>query len=250
MSTFKIAITHPDLIVDLDFNRIDKGFKVGEGKTFLGGADQSSAAGIVSHKFWPRCKAKGTAIVEKQFHEIEAHGMFVHAIQGMQPQLIASKWNFIDFQAENAALSMMQFTTTKQYGGIEVNQGSIVINDKLVSVSVQNNVELMDLQKDPETGYAIPKHVKLTWKGHTIQEGDVPVKPVSVVMMVPLLNLIDKIDILAEIPWFLKKIVQTFVVKPYVYQWLDEATAKVTIGDEKFEFPGKCYQELVFVSAF
>jgi hypothetical protein len=252
MSSFKIAIKHPDLIVNLDFDRIDKGFKVGEGKTYLGGADQSSAAGIVSHKFWPRCKAKGTVIIEKQFHEIEAHGMFVHAIQGMQPQLVASKWNFIDFQAENAALSMMQFTTTKQYGGVEVNQGSIVINDKLISVSVQNNVELIDLQKDPQTKYDIPKRVKLTWKGKTIQEkgSDEQPKPVSVVMMVPLGNLIDKIDILAEIPWFLKKIVQTFVVKPYVYQWLDEATAEVTIGDEKFEFPGKCYQELVFVSAF
>ncbi|CAO3625068.1 unnamed protein product [Mucor hiemalis] len=251
MSKFKVSITHPELIMDVDFERIDKGFKVGEGKTYLGGKDQKSAAGIVSHKFWPRCAAKGTVIIEKQLHELEAHGMFIHAIQGMQPQLCASKWNFIDFQAEDAALSIMQFTTTKQYGGIEVNQGSIVLKDKLVCVSVENNVQLFDLKKDEKTGYEIPQRVKLTWKGKTIKDkSDEEVKDVSVEMVFELKNLIDKIDILAEIPWFLKKIVQTFVVKPYVYQWLDDATAEITIGDEKFSCPGKCYQELVFVSAF
>ncbi|KAI9360153.1 oxidative stress survival, Svf1-like protein [Pilaira anomala] len=250
-SRFKISITHPELIADLDYVRIDKGFKVGEGKTFLGGKDQSSAAGIVSHKFWPRCAATGTIIIEKQYYEVDAYGMFIHAIQGMQPQLIASKWNFIDFQAKDAALSMMQFTTTKQYGGVEVNQGSIVLHDKLISVCVENNVELLDLKKDTETDYDIPQSVKLTWKGKTVKENpNDQIKDVSVVMVVPLKNLIDKIDILAEIPWFLKKIVQTFVVKPYVYQWLDEATAEITVGDEKFTCPGKCYQELVFVSAF
>lgn len=251
LSKFKISITHPDLIVELDYVRIDRGFKVGEGKTYLGGQDKSSAAGIVSHKFWPRCTAKGIIIVDKEFFDIDAYGMFIHAIQGMQPQLIASNWNFIDFQADNAALSMMQFTTTKQYGGVEVNQGSLVLNDKLVCVSVENSVELLDLVKDSETEYGIPQRVKLSWKGKTIVENNTDEeKDVSIVMVVPVKNLIDKIDILAEIPWFLKKLVQTFVVKPYIYQWLDDATAKIAIGNETIECPGRCYQELVFVSGF
>ncbi len=250
MSKFKISITHPELIADVDFVRIDKGFKVGEGKTYLGGKDQSSAAGIVSHKFWPRANAKGTVIIEKQLYELEAYGMFIHAIQGIQPQLVASKWNFIDFQSNDAALSMMQFTTTKQYGGVEVNQGSIVVKDKLISVSVENNVEMLDLKKDEETGYDIPQRVKLTWKGKTIKENNEEPKDVSVVMFIDLKNLVDKIDILAAMPWALKKLVQTLVVNPYVYQWLDEATAEITIGDEKVTSSGKCYQELVFVSAF
>jgi hypothetical protein len=184
--------------------------------------------------------------VDKEFFEVDAYGMFIHAIQGMQPQLIASKWNFIDFQADNAALSIMQFTTTKQYGGVEVNQGSIVVDDKLYSVCVENDVELLDLVKDEDTGYDIPQRVKLTWKGKTLEDGE----DIAVEMIVSVKNLIDKIDILSEIPWFLKKLVQTFVVKPYIYQWLDGATAEITIGDKKIEATGKCYQELVFVSAF
>ncbi|KAG0776000.1 hypothetical protein G6F22_012893 [Rhizopus arrhizus] len=156
---YKINITHPELVVSLEFKRVDKGFKVGEGKTYLGG-DNASAAGFVSHKFWPRAESKGTFIINHQVHEIEGDGMFVHAIQGMQPQLIASNWNFIDFHSKEASIGMMQFQTTKQYGSVNINQGSLVLNNQLVCVSVDNHVELMDLEKDPETEYDIPKRVK------------------------------------------------------------------------------------------
>ncbi|KAL1934833.1 hypothetical protein VTP01DRAFT_7015 [Rhizomucor pusillus] len=250
--TYKVQITHPEVVVSLDFTRVDRGFKVGEGKTYLGGGDQSSAAGFVSHKFWPRAVAKGTFIIDKVLHEVEGNGMFIHAIQGMQPQLIASNWNFVDFQAPNAALSMMQFQTTKQYGAININQGSIVLNEKLISVSVENTVELLDLQKDPDTDYDIPQHIKLTWKGKTIKEEGSQEEPkdVTVTMTVAVKNLVDKIDVLNEIPWFLKKLVQTFVVKPYIYQWLDTATAEIVVGEEKVQVEGRCFQELVFVSGF
>ncbi|KAF7726025.1 putative cell survival pathways protein [Apophysomyces ossiformis] len=249
-TTYQVQITHPELVVSLDFTRVDRGFKVGEGKTYLGG-DQSSSAGFVSHKFWPRAQAKGTFIVEKILHEVEGDGMFIHAIQGMQPQLIASNWNFVNFQAPGTALSMMQFQTTKQYGAIEINQGSLVLNDKLICVSVDNHVELLDLQKDPDTQYDIPRKIKLTWRGKTIaEEENQETKDVSITMVVNIKNLVDKIDVLAEIPWFLKKLVQTFVVKPYIYQWLDTATAEIVVGDEKVEVEGKCFQELVFVSGF
>lgn len=248
---YKVNITHPELVVSLEFKRVDKGFKVGEGKTYLGG-DNASAAGFVSHKFWPRAESKGTFIINHQVHEIEGDGMFVHAIQGMQPHLIASNWNFIDFHSKEASIGMMQFQTTKQYGSVNINQGSLVLNNKLICVSVDNHVELMDLEKDPETEYDIPKRVKLTWKGKTIKEQESDeTKDVTIVMVVEIKNLIDKIDVLAEIPFVIRKIVQAFVVKPYIYQWLDKATAEITIGDQaKFLTEGRCFQELVFVSGF
>lgn len=248
---YKVNITHPELVVSLEFKRVDKGFKVGEGKTYLGG-DNASAAGFVSHKFWPRAESKGTFIINHQVHEIEGDGMFVHAIQGMQPQLIASNWNFIDFHSKEASIGMMQFQTTKQYGSVNINQGSLVLNNKLICVSVDNHVELMDLEKDTETEYDIPKRVKLTWKGKTIKEQESDeTKDVTIVMVVEIKNLIDKIDVLAEIPFVIRKIVQAFVVKPYIYQWLDKATAEITIGDQaKFLTEGRCFQELVFVSGF
>jgi hypothetical protein len=246
---FKINITHPELVVSLDFDRIDQGFKVGEGRTYLGG-DKSSAAGFVSHKFWPRCIAKGTFIVNQEIHEVQGDGMFIHAIQGMQPQLIASNWNFVNFHSKEASIAMMQFQTTKQYGSVNINQGSLVLNDKLICVSVENQVELLNLKKDEETEYDIPETVKMTWNGKTIeQEGEEP-KDVSITIISEPRNLLDKIDVLAEIPYFVRKIVQSLIVKPYIYQWIDKTTAEITIGDEKTTVEGYCFQELVFVSGF
>ncbi|KAI8077054.1 oxidative stress survival, Svf1-like protein [Thamnidium elegans] len=245
---YKINITHPEIVVSLDFTRVDRGFKVGEGKTYLGG-NKASAAGFVSHKFWPRCEAKGTFIVNQQIHEVEGDGIFIHAIQGMQPQLIASNWNFVNFHSKEASITMMQFQTTKQYGSVNINQGSLVLNDKLVCVSVENEVELLNRKKDEDTDYDIPEKIKLTWKGKTLKEDGEP-KDVSIVMLVEPKNLIDKIDVLAEIPYFLRKIVQSLIVKPYIYQWLDKSTAEITIGDEKTIVEGYCFQELVFVSEF
>ncbi|KAI9477951.1 MAG: oxidative stress survival, Svf1-like protein [Benjaminiella poitrasii] len=240
---FKINITHPELVVSLDFDRVDRGFKVGEGKTYLG----NNNAGFVSHKFWPRAHAKGTFIVNKAVHEIEGDGMFIHAIQGMQPHLIASHWNFVNFHSDRVSLGTMRFQTTKQYGAAHVNQGSLMLDGRLLMVSVENGVELLDLVKDDETDYDIPKKVKLSWKGKTIEDN----KEVSVVMTVKVKNLVDKIDVLTEIPYVIRKLMQTFVVKPYIYQWLDKATAEIKIGDDPVILSeGYCFQELVFVSSF
>ncbi|CEP07964.1 hypothetical protein [Parasitella parasitica] len=246
---YKINITHPELVVSLDFERVDRGFKVGEGKTYLGG-DKSSAAGFVSHKFWPRCVVKGTFIVNKNVFETEGDGIFIHAIQGMQPQLIASNWNFVNFQADRASIAMMQFQTTKQYGSVNINQGSLVLDDKLVCVSIDNSVELLDLQKDEDTQYDIPQTIKFRWKGKEIKEEGQEPKDVHITMTTEPRVLIEKIDVLAEIPYVIRKLVQSMIVKPYIYQWIDKATAEITIGDELTIVEGHCFQELVFVSNF
>ncbi|GAN03294.1 survival factor 1 [Mucor ambiguus] len=246
---YKLNITHPELVVSLDFERVDRGFKVGEGKTYLGG-DKSSAAGFVSHKFWPRCTVKGTFIVNQKIFESEGDGIFIHAIQGMQPQLIASNWNFVNFQSDKASIAMMQFQTTKQYGSVNINQGSLVLNDRLVCVSIDNSVELLDLKKDEDTQYDIPQTIKLTWKGKTIKEEGQEPKDVLITMTTEPRGLIEKIDVLAEIPYVIRKLVQSLIVKPYIYQWIDKSTAEITIGDEKTTVEGHCFQELVFVSSF
>ncbi|KAJ2962492.1 hypothetical protein NQZ79_g2318 [Umbelopsis isabellina] len=240
-SKYSVSIKHPDLVVSLELERVDRGFKVGEGKAYLG------SAGFVSHKFWPRCQAKGTFIVEGAVHDVEGLSTFIHAIQGMQPQLIASNWNFCNFQSPEATLTMMQFQTTKQYGAVDVNQGALVLDGKLTCVSVDNHLELSDLEVDPETEYEIPKTIKLTWNGKTIEED---AKDVKITMTVSVSNLLDKIDVLNEIPWVIRKLVQTFVVKPYIYQWLDKGTASIQIGDKVITTEGHCFQELVFVSGF
>ncbi|KAG8816310.1 putative cell survival pathways protein, partial [Serendipita sp. 399] len=83
------------------------GVKIGKsphgGFTYFG-TNKDKADGYVVHRFWPQTKVTGhltlgtpgsaasggTAHIE----EFRGHGMLVHAIQGMRPNLVASRWNF------------------------------------------------------------------------------------------------------------------------------------------------------------
>ncbi len=56
--------------------------------------------------------------------EANGQGMFVQAIQGMRPNLVATRWNFGNFQSkENHGTSaiVMEFTTTSGYGKVDAS---------------------------------------------------------------------------------------------------------------------------------
>ncbi|KAF9437812.1 putative cell survival pathways protein, partial [Entomortierella beljakovae] len=238
---FTVQVTNPpDLIVSLTFERVAKSYMIGEGKSFFGD-------GYVSHKFWPACKVDGMMIVDGKAHDMAGQGTFVHAVQGMRPHLVASKWSYVDFSGKNAdhkaKLSLVQFTTPEYYGSTTVTQGSIVLDGALVAVTVDNKTEFVTTEHDEETGYNPPTDVNYVWEGKTLEGG----KTFKAVLNVKPKGLCQKVDLLAEIPWALRKIVSTFVAKPIIYQWYDEATAVVTVGDEEYKVSGNVYHEATFV---
>ncbi|CEH18890.1 SVF1-LIKE PROTEIN YDR222W-RELATED [Ceraceosorus bombacis] len=99
------------------------GWKLGAGpeggKSFFG-SNAANPDGYVIHRFWPRTSTTGHILIKGQAIDAKGQGMFIHAIQGMRPNLVASRWNFANFQSEDlagvAAISM-EFTTTSDYGG-------------------------------------------------------------------------------------------------------------------------------------
>jgi hypothetical protein len=50
------------------------------------------------------------------------------------------------------------------------------------------------------------------------------------------------------LPFLLRKFVQTFVTAPFVYQWFEETTAIVTMGDERIELNGTVFHENTFLT--
>jgi hypothetical protein len=199
---YTVNLTHStELIVSFEFERVDRGFKIGEGKTYFG---QDKSTGFVEHKFWPKGNVKGNIIVDGRAFDVTGVGLFVHAIQGMRPHLIASRWNFVSFQSDDASLSMCEFETTPYYGSKKVNQGSLTVANKLVGVSVKNKAQFLETMLDPDTQYNIPTKIKYTWEGTTLETNE----NFSVSLNIKLDVLMDKIDVLNEIPYFLKKIVQ------------------------------------------
>ena len=240
-----------DLQISLEIQRpaAIPGWKIGKGPQggySYFGTDPNKPEGYVIHRFWPRVRATGHVVRGGNAESVKGTGMFVHAIQGMRPNLVASAWNFAHFQSEElggVSAIQMEYTTQEKYGkkgpgsgGVVVNIGSLVVGGKLVAItaetkwpgeesqgSVISRATHVKSEHDPETGYAQPTEIVFEWKGPstvsdaagTIEarlEADlgIPAKP---------RGLIEKVDVLAEIPYVLKMAVNYVAgTKPYIYQ--------------------------------
>ncbi|KAF8588282.1 oxidative stress survival, Svf1-like protein [Ramaria rubella] len=238
------------------------GFKLGKGPAggFSNfGPDPAKREGYVVHRFWPRTMASGHIVKSGQTITANGPGMFVHAIQGMRPNLVASRWNFANFQSEECggvSAIQMEFTTLDRYGrtgsgsgGVKVNVGALVVGGKLVTVTgetawpdepltddalVKSRATHLDTHKDSDTKYSPPSRIEFEWAGpsvvHSVQ-GNISAKlAVDVGTPEAPKGLVAKVDVLAEIP----KVVKAFVnyvagTKPYIYQWLNPSTLEVSI---------------------
>jgi len=107
-----------DLKILLDVKRpaAIPGFKIGKGPKggfSYFGPDPGKPEGYVIHRFWPRSQFSGTITSSGKVTPFAGPGMFVHAIQGMRPNLVASSWNFAHFQSdEHGGVSAIQMELT------------------------------------------------------------------------------------------------------------------------------------------
>ena len=225
------------------------GYKVGKGPQggySYFGPDPQKAEGYVIHRFWPRFKATGTVIRSGKAIPVQGSGMLVHAIQGMRPNLVASSWNFAHFQSDQlggVSAIQMEFKTLDAYGkhgagsgGVVVNVGSLVVGDKLAAVtaetkwpgeapssSVVSQTTHLKPEQDPDTSYRKPTGILFDWKAPSIipgARGTIEAKlQVDLGSVAEPKGLIEKVDVLAEIPYVLRVAVNYVAgTKPYIYQ--------------------------------
>ncbi|KAI0322595.1 oxidative stress survival Svf1-like protein [Amylostereum chailletii] len=280
-----------DVVISLEVRRPVgvPGFKTGKGPKggySYFGPDLDTPEGYVVHRFWPHTVTAGHVLLKGKVVPVKGPGMFVHAIQGMRPNLIAARWNFVHFQSKahgGVAAIQMEFTTTDGYGRkgagsgfVTANVGSLVVGGKLVSVTAEtkwpdatqeDNAEVVSRAThlksllDPETGYHQPTELLFKWRGPSIlaeapgtiegtlsvDVGD-PEKPKG---------LIEKVDVLAEIPGVVKAVVSYVAgAKPYIYQWINPAKLVLTGPDTiapglsgGLEAEGHAYVEATFISS-
>lgn len=227
------------------------GFKIGKGPTggfSYFGHDKKNADGYVIHRFWPRDIATGLIVHKGQAISVKGPGMFVHAIQGMRPNLVAARWNFAHFQSEQhggVSAVQMEFTTTDSYGRkgagsgfVKVNVGSLVLGGKLAAVTAEttwpdeeppvaagviSRAVHSKKMHDPDTGYDAPTEFVFRWAGPSII-ADAP-GAIDATLTQDVGNpdaykgLIEKVDFLAEIPYVIKTMVNYVAgTKPFIYQ--------------------------------
>lgn len=127
---------------------------------------------------------------------------------------LAARWNFVDFQSPNYSAIMMEYITPPSYGSTVVNVGGIAVDGKIICAGSSNSAEHTSVTEDPENDWPEPTSVRYLWSG-TTKEGE----SVSAELVGSLGKRLDKVDVMAKVPSFVKSIVGGVAgTKPFIYQ--------------------------------
>ncbi|RKP03087.1 hypothetical protein CXG81DRAFT_9996, partial [Caulochytrium protostelioides] len=244
--SFNIHLHQGDIKLDVRIDGdVEKyAYKVNSGRKNFYESDPT--AGHIQACFISKMTSSGQIAVKGKPYNAAGQAMLVCAVQA-KPQT-CGRWNFMTLQNEKDALMMYQFELPDlsplgyQYSVKRENWASIVLDGKQIAVTVDNIAEHRDTELDSFCGFPVPKTIYYKWNG-TTEDG----KPVTAELSVPLTHLCDKIDLLAEMPWMVRKIVQTLITAPYVYQWLQHGKATITVDGQTRTIEGNGMFETCFM---
>lgn len=230
-------------IVNIKVSKACPGFQAGKTGKTLYGTDLENPWGFMRHAFWPRCNVEGTITTKDGPIDFKGRGLYSYALQGMKPHHAGARWNFVDFQGPNYSGLMMEFTTPPSYGSTVVNVGSITKDGEIIYAGCSNQAIHKAIKQDDENDWPEPTEVKWVWVGKTKDSKDF-----GAVIEGPLGDRVDRVDVMAEVPGFVKKIVAGAAgTKPYIYQYTPKATLKIKIGDEEILEDGQVFTEATFI---
>lgn len=248
--------------LEVTVKNVAKGFKIGSNGTSLYGTDAQSPWGSMRHVFWPRALMNGKISIRKGEKEIDlsdANCMYVMAMQGMKPHHAAARWNFLNFQGPTSSMVVMEFTTPPSYGSSTVGVSGITKDGKLLFTATDVKVTHIDAATD-EVGWPAPKKIKFESTGPAIEATDDQVKEKDPKVIYKSVvdgdlegpeHLVERVDVMAELPMFVKKVATGLSgAKPYIYQFSDKKM-KIAITNPDgtvFEEEGHGYCETTFIS--
>ncbi|KAJ3393431.1 putative cell survival pathways protein [Entophlyctis sp. JEL0112] len=239
---YKISVNiGEEAAVDVSFEPVCGGFKVNDGRTLFG---ESPVEGFVEAEFVPKATVIGSVTFDGVKKNVAGSGLFLHALQ-CSPQYV-SKWTFLNFQTKDDSIMLYEFDMPKEssYALTCASTGSIVRNGKLLAVTTANRaVHVQKELDDAFSGYEVPTQLFLVWTGKTKDTNE----DVRIEMSILQANMLDRIDVLSELPFLLRKLIQTFVTAPFVYQWYEDVVARVTVGGSTSELRGRAFVESTFL---
>lgn len=240
------STVNPNCAVDLKFTRKAPGFAVGKNGTSTFGTDPKNPWGSVSHAFWARCAVEGTITTKEKTYDLAGRGVFIPALQGMKPQHVASRWNFINFQTPSFSAIMMEYTTPPSYGSTVVNVGGILKDGEIVYGGATNKITHTSSEQDPESEWPESTSIKWEWTGKSADGQDIHAQVDG-----PLGKRLDRVDVMGEVPGFIKSIAGSVAgARPYIFQFSprEKLSLKLKIGDTETTEEGFMFSESTFIS--
>lgn len=208
------SMTDPKSVVNMTVRQAAPGFVCGKDGKALFGTDLKNPWGTMRHAFWPRSVAEGTITTPDGPIDFKGKALFIHALQGMKPHHAAARWNYANFQGKNVSAIMMEYTTPPSYGSTVVNVAGIARDGEIITGGCAGKATHTKVKKDDKNSWPEPEAIKFEWIGKT-KDG----KPVEAVLETDLGERLDRIDVMAEVPGFVKQIVSGAAgTRPYIYQ--------------------------------
>ncbi|PIA16897.1 hypothetical protein COEREDRAFT_86656 [Coemansia reversa NRRL 1564] len=236
----------------LEFVRKSDGYKIGDGKNYIGD-------GIAQHSFYPTGEVTAQGEVGGTKFESKGLAMFVHAHSGnIMPYNVGAEWNTVFFvghpesipvdqrtTANSSTYHVLQYTTPKSYGSVSCSNAGLTDSNGLRAIFSNTQVEHHDLVEDKNgSGYSLPDRVVFTSTGKTVDG-----KSAKVVFDSKPTQRLHDIDVLREMPYVLRRLVQALITKPFVFERLEKDT-KVRIeieGEEPYTLVGVAFDELTLM---
>ncbi|KAK5015132.1 putative cell survival pathways protein [Cryomyces antarcticus] len=139
---------------------------------------------------------------------------------------------------------MMEYVTPPSYGSTNVNVGGLATEGQLICAGSSNSAAHSQIRGDPENDWPEPGAVAFKWQGKTVDGQNVYAELTG-----PLGERLDRVDVMAEVPKFVKQIVAGAAgTKPYIYQYGPRLTLKIKIGNEEHSEEGTLFTEATFIS--
>ncbi|CAB37424.1 ER to Golgi ceramide transport protein, lipocalin superfamily Svf1 [Schizosaccharomyces pombe] len=240
------ASINMDSIIDITVHQDAPPFKIGEDGNSTYGTDPSKPWASMKHTFWPRTRVEGSIVARGRVVDVTGPGMFVHALQNGKPHHLASSWEFALLQHKKFTAIMMQFKTPPSYGSTIVNIGGIAMKDKIISATVDNTIEHVETTLDPDTEWHEPTRISYEWDG---KDAETYTEDIHLSVDAPLGRRLQRIDVLAEIPSWLKGFVHGVSgTKPFIYQYFSPVKFTLKMGDEVIEDEATLFNETTFIS--
>lgn len=125
------------------------------------------------------------------------------------PPLTAARWSFANFQSESYSAIHMQYITPPSYGSTVVSVGGVAVDGKILFAGAMPPVSHDETAPDSDNAWPEPKAVTFKWESGAD----------SAVLAGSLGPRTDRVDVMGEMPKFVKNIVSgASGTKPYIYQ--------------------------------
>lgn len=238
---FNLKYAGKTVTFELFFEPLTEAVTFGDGR-ILFGAEQND--GLIHMKFIPSGKVSGSLTMNGVCKPFNGRGMGVHQFQGIRPTLVATRWTMSMFCSRDQQLSlfMIQVMTPPTYGNAVVNYGGFVDATGL-HVCRDGKITPFKPQLDPDSNYYIPHELLYEWHGETGRDekftAECRVKPRM---------LCERINLLDNLPFEMRKVMESFITKPYIYQWVDACRVTLKIGETTAEHDGWMVQEIAILN--